>query len=385
MKINSIQTYLVDPGVSKNWLLVKVGTDEGISGWGESYTMSGREASLEALVTNLGEYVLGRDPFNIKHFTQVMYDDYAIRRGSVDFFSALSAFELAMWDIVGKSLKVPVYKLLGGACRDRIRVYANGWFGGPFAARTPSEYADKAVQTVEKGFSALKFDPFPGPWRTYVDRDDELAAVETVKQVRKAVGPKVDLLIEVHRRLSPMHAIRVAKMLEEYEPYWYEEPVPADNMDAVAEVRRNIRIPVVTGETLYTKCDFLNVFEKRAADIINPDVCTCGGILQMKEIAAMAEPYFVAVTPHNYNSTTIGLAATLHISAFIPNFLITEYFSNFESRGNEVALNPFKVEDGYIRLPSTPGLGIEIDEKALAKYPHRTLGTRTIRQYFEER
>ena len=193
--------------------------------------------------------------------------------------------------------------------------------------------------------------------------------MEVVGAVRQAVGPDVDLLIECHRRLSPMNAVRVARMLEEFNPFWYEEPVPADNIEALSEVRNAIRIPVVTGETLYTKAAFRKVFEKRAADIINPDVCNCGGILELKEIAAMAEPYYVAVSPHNFNSTTIGLAATLNVSACIPNFLITEYFYNFKPRGDEISINPFRVEGGYIKIPQGPGLGLELDEKIMAEYP----------------
>jgi len=385
VKISAVEVHLVDPGASKNWLLVKLTTDEGVSGWGEAYAMAGREPALAAHVNAMAPQVIGRDPFNIKHFIQVMYDDYAIRRGSVDFYCAVSALEIAMWDIVGKSLNVPVYKLLGGACREKVRVYANGWW---FGASSPKEYATRAAQMVEKGFNALKFDPFTGPWRTFIDRDDELQAVKAVREIRSAVGDKVDLLIEIHRRLAPMHAIRVGRMLEEFRPYWYEEPCPAENMDAVAEVRRAINIPVVTGETLYTKAEFRQVFEKQAADIINPDTCICCGILGMKEIAAMAEPYLVSVTPHNYNSTVIGLAATLNVCACITNCDVTEYFWQFDQRGKEVAANPFEVVDGYIKLPQTPGLGIEIDETALARYPFHDYGMhggRRVRDYHQER
>ena len=181
-----------------------------------------------------------------------------------------------------------------------------------------------------------------------------------------------------------MHAIRIARQIEEYEPFWYEEPVLAENIDALAAAKREIRIPVVTGEELYTKFEFREVFEKQAADIINPDVCNVGGILELKEIGAMAEPYFVAVSPHNYNSTTLGLAATIQVSATMPNFLITEYFLNLENFGKEIAVNPFEVNDGYIELPETPGLGIEIDESSLAKYPYQEFPPRDIRQFRDE-
>jgi galactonate dehydratase len=188
----------------------------------------------------------------------------------------------------------------------------------------------------------------------------------------------VDILVEMHRRLAPMQAVRIAQAIEVYRPFWFEEPVLAENVTALAEVRREVSIPVVTGEELYTKFEFREVFEQRAADIINPDVCNVGGILELKEIAAMAETYFVAVSPHNYNSTTLGLAATLQASATMPNFLIAEYFANLEEFGREVAVEPFEMVDGYIELPRTPGLGIELDEAALARFPYQQFPPRTI-------
>ena len=188
----------------------------------------------------------------------------------------------------------------------------------------------------------------------------------------------------MHRRLAPMHSVRISRDIEQYEPYWYEEPVLAENIDALATVRRDINLPVVTGEELYTKFEFREVFEKQAADIINPDVCNVGGILELKEIAAMAEPYFVAVSPHNYNSTTIGLGATIQVSATISNFLITEYFVNFEAFAKSVISHPFKVQDGYIKLPESPGLGVELDEDALARYPYSMQAMKQYRQFNEE-
>jgi len=379
MNVTSVRTFFVDPGGSKNWLFVKVETDAGIHGWGECYTQADRDRAIEMHVQQLGRYLVGRDPHQIKHFTFIAYNDFASKRGAMDFYCAVSGIEQALWDIVGKALHTPVYHLLGGACRDKIRVYANGWGG-----RTSEEMAERAHQLVEQGFTAMKFDPFPGPWRMHISAEEERAAVECVRAVREAVGPDVELLIEVHRRLAPLHAIRVARMLEEYRPFWYEEPVSARNLDALAEVRRAIALPVVTGEELYTKAEFREVFEKQAADILNPDVCNCGGILELKEIAAMAEPYFVAMAPHNYNSTTIGLAATIQLCATIPNFLITEYFVNFTERGDEISKNPIRVENGCIPLPSAPGLGLELDEAAMARYPYREHPKRSLRQFYDE-
>jgi galactonate dehydratase len=208
--------------------------------------------------------------------------------------------------------------------------------------------------------------------------------VDNVRAVRESVGPEVDILVEVHRRLAPMHTVRIARMMEAFQPFWYEEPVSARSLDELAACKREIRLPVVTGEELYTKAEFREVFEKQAADIINPDVCICGGILELKEIAAMAEPYLVVVSPHNYNSTTMGLAATLQVAACIPNFLITEYFVNFKGRGDDISVHPFTVENSYIKLPTAPGLGLELKEEELAKYPYREFPLRALRQARDE-
>jgi galactonate dehydratase len=375
VKITRVTPHLVDPGYGKNWLFVKVETSDGLHGWGECYTQADRDQAIAAHVQQLGRYLLGRDAAQIRHFTHWAYHDFAAKRGAMDLWSAVSGIEQALWDLAGKRVGLPVVDLLGGSCRERIRVYANGWYSG---ARTPAEYAAKATATVARGFTALKFDPFPGPWRTHVARDVERAAVDTVAAVREAVGPGIDLLIEVHRRLAPMHAVRIARLLEPFDPFWFEEPVSARDLGALVECRRDIRIPIVTGEELYTRFEFREVFERRAADIINPDVCNVGGIDELRAIAAMAEAYHVVVSPHNYNSTTVGLAATLHVAAAIPNFLITEYFVNFEPRGLEIAAIPLRVENGYVDVPRTPGLGMDLREDALVRHPYREFPQRSV-------
>ena len=381
MQITDIKTFLIHPGRAKNLCFVKIETDEGIYGWGECYTQSDRDVQITAHVDQLRRYLIGRDPTNIKHFTQMAFDDFAGRRGSMDYYCAISGLEHAMWDIAGKAYGAPVHKLIGGACRDKIRVYANGWSGGN---PTPDSLAERASEVIEAGFTALKFDPIPGRWRTYVSKDVEDAAVENVRAVREAVGPDVDILVEMHRRLAPMHAVRIAHEIERYRPFWYEEPILAENIPALASVRQKINIPVVTGEELYTKFEFREVFERQAADILNPDVCNVGGILELKEIAAMAEPYFVVISPHNFNSTTVGLAATIQVSAAIPNFLITEYFVNLEELGRDIAKTPFEVQDGYIQIPDTPGLGIDLDEERLAAYPYKPFPPRSPAQIWDE-
>ena len=394
MQVSGVTTFLVHPFKKenhyiedKNWLFIKVETDEGISGWGEAYTMRDRDRSIAQHVSDLSRYLIGRNPFHIKHFSQVVYNDFAGRRGAIDLFCALSGIEQALWDIVGKKLGTPIYNLLGGPCRDRIRVYANGWTtNGSWnsAIFSPKELAQKAIETVKMGFTALKFEPFPGPCRTYISKQDENAAVENVRIVREAVGPDIDILVEVHRRLAPMYAIRLAKRMAEFNPFWFEEPVPSENIDALAEVRKRIDLPVVTGETLCTKAAFREVLEKRAADILNPDVSHCGGILELKEIAAMAEPHYVAVCPHNHNSTTISFAATLQVAAVIPNFLITEYFVNYTEIGNAILETSFEMVDGCFKLPTAPGLGVTINEEALKNYAYQQSSKRQFRAIEQE-
>ena len=375
MKITDVRHFIVHPGWRKNWVFVRIETDAGITGWGEAYSQYDRDRPVASHVDELSRYLVGRDPFQIKHITTMAYDDYAARRGSLEFYCAISGIEAALWDIVGKALEQPVYRLLGGQVRERIRVYANGW---SYGMDTPADYARAAAGVVQQGFTALKFDPLPRPWRTYIPKQHERHAVAVVQAVREAVGPDVDILIELHRRLAPMHAISLAKQLERFEPYWLEEPCQAENIGAIAEVRANTTIPVVTGENIFAKSGFRPVFDERAADIINPDVANCGGILELKEIAAMAEPYFIAVSPHNYNSTTLALAATVQASAMMPNFVITEYFLPFTEPGDRVCPNQLKPVDGYIALPEAPGLGVEIDAAAVAAMPYQAFPARKL-------
>jgi len=381
MKITSVKSYSVHPGWRKNLIFVKVATDAGIHGWGEAYSQYDRDPAVIAHLDALGRYAAGRSPFDIKHFTQVAFDDYAQRRGSVELFCAISGIEQALWDIVGKSCGQPVYNLLGGRCRDRIRVYANGW---SYQLKEPSDYARAAEKVVQLGFDALKLDPLPSPWRTWIPKEQEERAVRVVKAVRDAVGPKVDILIDQHRRLAPMHAIRLDKRLAEFGLYWMEESCQAEYPDELAHIRRETGLPMVIGEATYTKTGFRPLLEKRAADILNPDVACVGGILELKEIAAMAEPYLVAMSPHNYNSTLVALAATVHASAVMPNFIITEYFLPFVEFCDRISPNQLKPKRGYIELPTAPGLGVDVDEEALKRHPGKPYSNRALRQPGDE-
>jgi len=376
MKITAVKSYTVHPGWRKNLIFVKVETDAGIHGWGEAYSQYDRDTAVTAQLQALGPYMVGRSPFDIKHFTQFAFDDYAARRGSVELFCAISGIEQAMWDIVGKACKQPVYNLLGGKVREKIRVYANGW---SYGMKEPDDYARAAEKVVKMGFTAMKFDPLPAPWRTWIPKEHERRAVRVVKAIRDAVGPDIDILIEQHRRLAPMHAIRLDKQLAEFDLYWMEESCQAEYPDELAQIRREIGVPMVIGEATYTKTGFRPLLEKRSADILNADVACCGGILELKEIAAMAESFLVAMSPHNYNSTLVALASTVHASATMPNFIITEYFLPFVDFVDKISPNQLKPKNGYIDLPTAPGLGVDVDEEALKQHPGKVYPARNLR------
>ena len=381
MKITHVETFLFNPGSTRNLLFCRVETDTGLHGWGEAYVTAEKEKAVDEYLRAMGPYLIGRSPFNIRHTGQVLFDDSVIRRSSLGFLSAWSALEMAMWDIVGKHAGVPLHNILGGASRERIRVYANGWADEP---GTMDDNIERALKVKALGYTALKFDPMPGPWRSFVHREDEEFALNYVRLMREALGPEMELLVEMHRRLAPSYAIRLGRKFAEYDIQYYEEPCLSDNIDLIAEVRRSQPIPVVTGETIYTKEDYARLFEKRAADILNPDICAVGGITGLMDIAIMAMPHAVAIAPHNNNSTLAGLAATLHVCAVIPNFTIAECFINRLDACDEIAKSKIKVEAGWAELPSTPGLGIDIDVDKLRQHPYKEYPKKGLRNYWEE-
>jgi len=384
MKIARIETFLFDPGTAKNLLFCRVETESGLHGWGEAYVTPGKERVIEHLLQDMAKYVIGRSAFSIRHTAQVMFDDFAMRRASLDLLSAWSAIEIALWDIVAKHANLPLHNLLGGASRERVKVYANGWSSG---TESIEQNLERALKVKEMGFTALKWDPFPGPWRSFIHKEDEDHVVRYVRMMRETLGPDFTLLVEVHRRLAPMHAIRIGQRIAEFDIGWYEEPCLCDNIELVAEVRRALPIPIVTGEAIYSKEGFAAALAARAADIINPDICNCGGISAMLDIAAMAQPHAVAIAPHNYNSTLVGLAATVQLSAMIPNFWIAECFINLKPACDEIAIQPLVVDQSFVDLPTTPGHGIDLDVARLRARPYRDMGTRTgkgLRSYTEE-
>ncbi|MDW8120380.1 MAG: galactonate dehydratase [Chloroflexota bacterium] len=367
MKITDLRVFPMQGGHA-NWTFVKIYTDSGLTGVGEA-TLERFDAAVIRTLESFRDFLIGQDPFQIEYIWTTIYKK-TFWHGGVIVLTALSGVEQALWDIKGKALGVPVYELLGGKVRDTVRAYANAWAfhrGVYFGPDTPDTIARRAQEMVAKGFTALKWDPF-GNAGQVIGKEDEEVAIASVRAVREAVGPKVDLLIECHGRFNVWSAIRMAHKLEAFDPFFYEEPIPPDNVDALAAVAAAIRIPVATGERLFTRWEFRTLLEKHAARIIQPDVCHAGGILETKKIAAMAEAYYVAVQPHNPNGP-ISTLASLHLDATIPNCIFQEFFYPYLDLYNEILTVPITYEKGSLRIPNGPGLGADIREEVIRKYP----------------
>ena len=353
MKITKLETFLVRP----RWLFLKVYTDEGIVGLGEPI-LEGRARTCAMAVQELAPWLIGEDPTRVVHHWQAMYK-HAFYRGGPILSSALSGVEQALWDITGKWHGVPVYKLLGGTTRDRIRVY------GRAEGSDPESAAKSARAAVAAGFNALKVGS--ATTRTHHGRLIEppsftLQQVEVIAAMREAVGNDVDIAIDFHGAVPPATAKRVIKALEPYHPMFVEEPVQCQNVDVLADIAHSTDIPIATGERLYTKWAFREVLEKRAAAILQPDLSHAGGIMECRIIAGMAEAYYAGIAPH-CPLGPIALAACLQLDAAIPNFLAQE---GGLTTGEGYIKIPFRHENGYLPLPTGPGLGIELDEDALA-------------------
>ena len=348
MRITKLETLFIAP----RWMVLKIYTDEGIVGLGEP-TLEGRSQTIAAAIQEIGRSLVGQDPRRIEHHWQAIYRGQFYRGGPI-LCSALSGIEQALWDISGKWLGQPAYQLLGGPTRDKIRVY--GWIGGD----TAEQCAESALGRVQAGFTALKMG-IKGPVRIVDSPAWVEENVDRFAAVRQAVGATVDVGIDFHGEVSPAMAVRLARALEPHSPMFIEEPVLPENVDALAMVARSTSIPVATGERLFTKWGFREVLEKQAAAILQPDLAHAGGILEVKKIAAMAECYYAAVAPH-CPLGPVALAACLQLDACIPNFLVQEHVTLGEGYLKE----PFKLTDGYVELPTKPGLGIELDDEAIA-------------------
>ena len=344
LKITKLETILVKP----RWLFLKVHTNAGIVGLGEPI-LEGRALTCAQAVKEIEPYLVGKDPRPVVHHWQAIYR-HAFYRGGPILTSALSGIDMALWDIKGKALGVPVYELLGGPTRQRVRVYAH--------ARTP-----EAVQAGRaRGFTAFKTGPAKRRPSRYLETPAEVHyAAEQFGALRRAAGGDVDLAIDFHGAISPALARVLIKALEPYQPMFIEEPINCQNHDVMAEIARGTHLPIATGERVFTKWGFREVLEKRAATILQPDLCHAGGITEVRLIAGMAEAYYATIAPHNPLGP-ISLAAGVQLAASIPNFLCQEQVS----LGEGYLKQPFVLRQGHLDLPTGPGLGIELDENALA-------------------
>ncbi len=344
-------------GLRNNYIYVKISTDEGTVGWGESTC---GPLSVAHVVEEIGATLVGKDPFRIEEHWQRLYHLYHNVRGGVIQMAAISGIEIALWDIKGKAFNAPVWQLLGGQMRDRI------WTYGRFDGATPELAVEHALRELDTGLTALKGDPF-GHQGVFITAEAEREAIAKVKAVREAVGDDVELLVEVHGRLSPSSAIRIGNALEEFRPYVYEEPVPPQNVDAMVKVAEAVNIPLATGERLYTKWGFVELLEKQVVALIQPDVCHAGGISELKKIAAMAEAYYVGFQPHNPYGP-INTMAALQVDVCTTNFMIQE--GGHAPWFDQVVIGEFpRQKEGYFDIPTAPGIGIEMDEEALRANP----------------
>jgi galactonate dehydratase len=362
MKITGIETYICH-AYRTNWVFVKVLTDmDGLHGVGEA-TLEYKEHTVAQACKELERTLIGKDPHRIEEIWHSAYRD-AYWRGGAVLMSALSAIEMALWDIKGKDLGVPVYQLLGGKVRDSVPCYANGWFA---PAKTPAEFAEKAKQAVAQGFKALKWDPF-GSSYLQIERKQLNEAIACVGAVYDAVKESADIIIEGHGRFDIPTAVRMGQALGDFDILWFEEPIPPQNLEGLAEVKRRVNVPISAGERLYNRWEFRSLFELKAADFIQPDVSHAGGIMELKKIAAMAEAYHIPICPHN-PSGPIANAATLQLAACVPNFYLLETMSSDVPWRKDISTETVKFGNGEMFISDKPGLGIDINVEEIIKYP----------------
>jgi galactonate dehydratase len=362
MKITNVDVFLVG-AKWRQFTLVKLTTESGLVGWGDA-TLGWKEDAVRALILDYGRrYVVGQSPFDIEDLWFRLYQ-IEHNTGPV-MFSAMAGIETAMWDLAGKACGEPVYNLVGGKVRTKIKAYANGWYS---ARDDLDQLAGRAQQVARRGYRALKFDPF-GPGGREISREELRQAAKSVAVVREAVGDDIDILLEFHGRFSPIMALEAIRALAEYSPSWCEEPVPAHNTDAMAQVVAASPVRIATGEHVYARFGFLDLLQRKAAHVIQPDLVYCGGFLETKKIAALAESHYVSVAPHNCDGplkTVIGI----HLCANIPNFLILETFEDYDVpwRSDLTPKAP-RVQDGFYGIPTGPGWGVEVDEEAIDAHP----------------
>ena len=360
MKIIDVQTFGVNLG-DGNHVFVKILTDEHLHGIGEAYRV-GPDHAVEEAVHYFKDWILGQDPTRIEYIWRLLYNGSRFPGGSI-LNAAISGIEIACWDLKGKALGVPVYELIGGRCRDRVRVYLG------VSGSTPREVADSAKRAQDLGFTAVKMAPHPPnaeklPWHQVLR-----GTAARLAAVRKAVGDDMDVGLDPHARIfEPVRALQMAQAVEPYSPMFFEEPLRPENIEAMGRLHRKIPVPIATGEMLYTKYEFRDVIAAEAADILQPDLVLCGGLMEAKKIAAMAEAEYLTIAPHSPLGP-VSTAVSTHFAASTPNFIILEYRDDSQGPMRNLVLEPMKRVGGYLELPQDPGLGIELNEKAFAGNP----------------
>ena len=360
MKIIDVQTFGVNLG-DGNHVFVKILTDEHLHGIGEAYRC-GPDHAVEEAVHYFKDWILGLDPTRIEYIWRLLYNGSRFPGGSI-LNAAISGIEIACWDLKGKALGVPVYELIGGRCRDRVRVYLG------VSGSTPREVADSAKRAQDLGFTAVKMAPHP-PNAEKLPWDQVLRGTAArLAAVRKAVGDDMDVGLDPHARIfEPVRALQMAQAVEPYHPMFFEEPLRPENIAAMGRLHRKIPVPIATGEMLYTKYEFRDVIAAEAADILQPDLLLCGGLMESKKIAAMAEAEYLTIAPHSPLGP-VSTAVSTHFAASTPNFIILEYRDDSQGPMRNLILEPMKRVGGYLELPQDPGLGIELNEKAFAGNP----------------
>ncbi|MFH1639457.1 MAG: mandelate racemase/muconate lactonizing enzyme family protein [Chloroflexota bacterium] len=389
MKITSVDIYDVQAKWRRSWnpIIIRINTDEGISGLGEcGLAVGGGHNAYTNVVKDFAEaFLIGADPMNGEKIWETIKRRTWWGAGSgIIFASGISAIDIALWDIKGKAAGLPVYHLLGGKTNERIRTYASqvhsGWpVPPPTPPIAPEEFARQALNAVAEGFDAVKVDPInvddkgvrAGWDLTKKARNDTLKLIYgRVAAIRKAVGPNVDIILETHAHQEVTTAIQVGRAMEDLNCLYYEEPVPSLNVDEMLKVAQNVKIPIAAGEHIYTRWGFRQYFEKQALEVIQPDLCVTGGITEGKKICDMAHTYGITVQIHCCGSP-VTIAAALHVEAVIPNFIIHEHISQAQVKENlELCTPEIRAVNGYYDIPDRPGLGIELNDKVVNEYPH---------------
>ncbi len=367
MKITDFRTLVLGtPWRNISYLILE--TNANLAGIGEARVVCKTHTVLEYL-RDVRRHIIGHDPFDIEDlYRRLILLDFG-KPGEI-VMTGLAMVELACWDIIGKSCREPVYRLLGGKVRESIPAYANGWYT---VERTPQAFAEAAKRVREKGYRGLKFDPF-GSGDLELSRPEFRRSIDLITAVHEAVGKEIELHIEMHGRFAPHQAVEIARAIEQFSPAWIEEPCRPGNLEGLRAVRRGTSIPIATGERLYGAAEFAPLFALGVVDIIQPDITQCGGILEVKKIASTAEPHGIVVAPHNVGGV-ISTQAVVHLAATLRNVKVIEHFNDFVDLEVKKAGTPYpEVQNGEFRLPEGSGWGIEIDEAFIRAHPPKTEG-----------